>query len=239
MFRAVTHFFSLREWNAPVPPRVPEIRFGENLKTMNLSKKTILALGVLVAGVSFAQTTQTGTTPVGLLGQSFSEIHVGASDIKNFSKDQYGLGVAANVPVTPYLDLGAGYDYGWIRGIGHANTVNGTATAYTTFNGVKPFVSAGLGYQWTRAYGNSDDQGIWGGAVGVEIPVASFTLTPRIAYVDDFEAPRKSSQQTTYEVEGNLWVTKTAAVFASVGYTDVNRTSDDSWNYTVGARFKF
>ena len=117
--------------------------------------------------------------------------------------------------------------------------VNGSATAYTTFNGVKPFVTGGVGYQWSRASGFSNDQALWGGAVGVEIPVASFTLTPRIAYVDDFESPRMSSQQTSYEVEANYWISPRTSVFASVGYTDVNRTNIDSWDYSIGARFKF
>jgi hypothetical protein len=209
---------------------------------MNLIKKTTLAAGLVVAAASFAQTAQTASTsstPVGLLGQSYSEIHVGVSDIKHFSKDQTNLGVAANVPVTPFLDLGAGYDYGWIHGIGHFNTVNGTATAYTTFNGVKPFVGAGLGYQWSSYTGGTPDEGLWGVTAGVEIPVSVITLTPRIVYSDDFHGQSSSTQQTSYEVEGNYWLTRTAAVFGSVGYSDVRRTNNDSWDYTVGARFKF
>ena len=209
---------------------------------MNLTKKTILALGLVAAGVSYAQTSQsasTSTTPVGLLGQSYSEASIGVSDIKHFSKDQTTLGVAANVPVSPFLDLGAGYDYGWIHGLGHFNTVNGTATAYTTFKGVKPFVGGGVGYQWNHVTGGNDDEAIWGLTAGVEIPVSVITLTPRVSYADDFHGSNRSSQQTSYEVEGNYWVTKSAAVFASVGYTDVNRSSNDSWDYTVGARFKF
>lgn len=208
---------------------------------MNLTKKTILALGLLaVAGASYAQTAATTSqVPVGLLGQSYSEAHFGVSDIKHYSKNQYGLGVAANVPVAPNVDLSAGYDYGWVKGAGHFNGVTGGATAYTTFNGVKPFVGAAVGYQWTSYAGGKDDQGLWGLAAGVEIPVSVVTITPRIVYSDDFHGSSRSSQQTSYEVEGNYWVTKTAAVFASVGYSDVRKSSNDSWDYTVGARFKF
>src|SRR4051812_17166425 len=204
---------------------------------MNLTKKMILVLSALVAtGASYAQTTTSEAAPVGLLGQSYSEVHFGASDIKNCSKNQYGLGVAANVPVTPYLDLGAGYDYGWVSGVGHFNGVTGGATVYKAFNGVKPFAGAALGYQWTRWGGvnGKDNQTVWGLAAGVEIPAGAVTITPRIVFADDFESPRNSSQQTTYEVEANYWATKTVGVFASVGYTEVNHSNNDAWNYGVG-----
>lgn len=207
---------------------------------MNLTKKTILALGLLaVAGASYAQTAAANQTTVGLLGQSYSEAQFSVTDIKHYSKNQYGLGVAANVPVTPYLDLTGGYDYGWLRGEGHFNAISAGANAYTTFNGVKPFVGAAVGYEWETSQGSRRNLGIWGLAAGVEIPVSVVTITPRIVYADDFKNAARSTQQASYEVEGNYWVTKTTAVYATVGYTDIRKSSNDAWTYTVGARFKF
>lgn len=206
---------------------------------MNLTKKTILALSALVlAGVSYGQTTATAE-PVGVLGQSYSEAHFGASDIQRYGKDQYGLGVALNQPITPYLDATAGYDYAWIRGAGHVNGVSAGATAYKLFNGVKPFVSAGIGYDWQRWGNGKDDLFVWNAAVGVEIPASVVTITPRVVFSDDFRRPARSSQQTSYEVEANYWVSKKLAVFANVGYTDVNNSPFDAVTYNVGARFKF
>jgi hypothetical protein len=206
---------------------------------MNLTKKITLALGLAVAGASFAQTS--ATTTAGVLGQQFTELSFGSSDIRHISPNFYDLSLSGNVPVSPHLDLGGSYAYGWIGGAyrGHANQVNGTATFYTNYSTVKPFVSLGLGYQWASFQGGSDDFGLWGGAVGVEIPAGAFTFTPRIAYVDDFKGSSQSSQQTSYDVEGNYWVSRTTAVFASVGFTDVNKTSTDSWDYRVGLRLKF
>lgn len=208
---------------------------------MNLTKKTILALGLIVTtGVGFAQNTTTGEAPVGVLGQSYSEVHFGASDITHITKDQYGLGVLANVPFTPYLDVNAGYDYAWLNGTGHVNSVNASAIVHTTFRGVKPFVGAGLGYDWQRWIGGGkDDLTTWGLTAGVEIPVSAVTITPRINFADDFRDSASSSQQTTYAVEANYWLNKSWGVFGSVGYTDVNRSSFDAWDYGVGARFKF
>lgn len=207
---------------------------------MNLTKKTILALGLLAAGASFAQTTATTTTPpIGVLGRSYSEIHFGVNDITHSSKDQYGLGVAANVPVASNLDVNAGYDYGWVRGVGHVNGLSTGATAYTLFKGVRPFVGAALGYDWNSALGRRDERAVWGASVGVEIPVSVISITPRVVYGDDFRNSSRSSQQLSYGVEANYWLNQNSAVFAGVGYTDMHHSTGDTWNYSVGARYKF
>jgi hypothetical protein len=211
---------------------------------MNLTKKITLALGLLAAaGASFAQTAA-NTATTGLLGQRYGEVSFGVQDIKHLSTNVYSLGAAVNAPVVPaVLDVGAAYDYSWIRGggvRGHSNTFGGYATAYTALAGVKPFLSGAVGWQWSSARGfGDDDQGLWALAAGVEIPAGPVTLTPRISYADDFESSVNSSQEWTYAVEANYWVNTSTAVFGSVGYTDVLRSSLESWNYRVGLRVKF
>lgn len=207
---------------------------------MKLTKKMILTAGLFAAGVSFAQTS---TNSGGLLGQRYAELGFGVQDIKHISPKGYSLSASANTPVVAnQLDAGASYDYSWIGGAfrGHANTIGGYATAYKALAGVKPFVSAALGYQWTNVrFVGSDDQALWGLAAGVEIPAGLVTITPRIAYADDFESSRNSSQALTYSVEASHWYNAKTAVFAGVGYTDNHRSSIDSWNYSVGVRVKF
>lgn len=207
---------------------------------MTLTKKITLALGIIAAtGASQAQTATTGAAPVGVLGQRYAEVSFEMQEIDFVSPNLYSANLSANLPVTSSLDLTGSYSYGRIRGNvrGHSNTVGAIATAYTALNGVKPFASAGLGYQWTRFAGFDDDAGFWGVAVGVEIPVGAFAITPRIAYVDDFESG--SSEQITYEVEGNYWFSSSSALFAKVGKTDVRDSRVDTWNYEVGFRVKF
>lgn len=212
---------------------------------MNLTKNTILALGLIAAAsVSFAQnnTATTSAAPVGVLGQSYSEVNFGVSDIKHYKDDGYSLGVAGNIPVQAgILDLNGFYDYSWIRGAsrGHGNTIGAGPTVYTTIAGVKPFIGGAVGYSWDNTVWGRQEKAIWGLDAGVEIPVSVVTITPRIAYADDFHSKVDSTQSWSYGVEGNYWVTKTAGVFASVGYTDVRHSSNDSWDYSVGARFKF
>lgn len=207
---------------------------------MNLTKKITLALGLLAAGVSYAQTP--AANGQGLLGQRYTELSFGVQDIKHVSNNGYSLSAGANNPLIPgKLDAGAAYSYSWIRGPfkGHANTIGGYANAYAPLNGVKPFVGAGLGYQWVSSRAGSDDQGLWGLVAGVEIPAGVVTITPRISYADDFEGTRKSSQEWTYAVEANYWFSKTSAVFGSIGKTDVRQSPIDSWNYEVGLRARF
>jgi opacity protein-like surface antigen len=202
---------------------------------------TLALLALAAVGTSYAQQTPAATEATGLLGQKYAEVSFGLQDIDQLSPNFYSVGIASNVPVTRYLDINAGYSYGWINGYvrGHSNTIAATATVYTTVAGVKPFAAAGLGYQWVSASGFSDDFALWGAAVGVEIPTRWVTITPSIAYADDFQRSYESSQELAYGVEASRWITKTVAAFAGVSYTDTLRSGIDSWNYTVGARLKF
>lgn len=221
-----------------------ETAFRFNTKitmTMIPTKKSILLLALAASVVASRAQTATGANPVGTLGHSYTELSFGAQDIRHVSPNFYDLNLSGNVPVAPNFDVGGGYSYGWIRGNahGHSNTLNAYTTAYLTTQGARPFVSAGLGYQWTHFAGTKNDEGFWGAAIGVEIPAGLFSLTPRIAYVDDFHRSGNSSQQTTYEVEGNYWMSRQTAVFASLGKTDVHGNAFDSWNYRAGVRVKF
>lgn len=208
---------------------------------MNVSKKMILALGLLVAGAGYAQTAATSSSTPGLLGQRFAEVSFGTQDVKGFSSNFYDTGVAVNLPVAPSFDLGAGYSYSWFRsGIrGHSNTIFASGTAYAPMSGVKPFFTGALGYQWTRAGFFRDNRGLWAAVVGVEIPAGSLTLTPRIGYTDDFESGTASSRDFTYAIEANHWLSAKTAIYGTIGRTEVHRSSADSWNYELGLRFKF
>jgi hypothetical protein len=211
---------------------------------MNLTKNITLALGLLAAGVSQAQTPADGRFGEGLLGHRYTELNFGLENLEHVSDHGYSVGAAANNPLIPgVLDAGASYSYSWIRGPfkGHANTIGSYATAYTPFRGVKPFAGVGLGYQWTSfSAGSGDDHGLWGLTTGVEIPAArGLTITPRINYADDFEGSRNSVEVWTYQVEANYWVNEKSAVFGSFGKSDVRHSSIDSWNFEFGLRARF
>ncbi len=214
---------------------------------MKLTKKIILAFGVLATGAGYAQTATSTATPTttgsGLLGHRYTELSLGAENIDHLSNHGYSVSASANNPLIPgVLDAGATYSYSWIRGPfkGHANTIGAYATAYTPLAGVRPFATAALGYQWTSArFGAGDDEAVWGAAIGVEIPAGVVTVTPRISYADDFEGSSRSSQAWTTSVEVNYWYSRTSAVYTSLGRTDIRRSPFDSWNWEIGLRARF
>jgi hypothetical protein len=208
---------------------------------MKLSNKITLALGLLLAGATHAQTTATTSTPTtgpGLMGQRYAEFGSGVHDFK-LAGDATLLGVGANLPVVPsLLDAGVTYSYDWTHGSPrtHHHTFGASATIYAPLNGVKPFVGIGAGWQTHRH--NSDDQGIWNASAGVEIPAGDFTLTPRVTYASDFEAPGVRMEQWNWAVEANYWANAKAGVFAAVGRSDLLHRSERSWNYQIGVRVR-
>lgn len=208
---------------------------------MNAIKTSALALLAIGSALLTQAQTVPSAAPVGVLGQRYTEIGFSTQDIKGISRNLNSLSLDGNTPVSPNLDLGLGYSYGWIGGAfkGHVNTISGTATAYAPMNGVKPFVGVGLGYRWEDFRGFDNNYGIWGAAVGVEIPVGAFSVTPSISYGDDFESSANSSQQFNYGVDVNYWFSTASAVTAGVSFSDEYRGNGESWNYSVGYRWKF
>lgn len=180
--------------------------------------------------------------PNGVLGENYAELSYGLQDIRHISPNFNVVSVDGNAAITRHLDLGGGISTGWIGGTvdGHANTLSGVATAYTTWRRAKPFVSAGLGYQWLSMRG-ATDAWLWGSTIGVELPAIEnvLVLTPRIGYADDFRRSGRSAQQWTFETEANCWLTRSTALFASVGYAEARRSPFDSWTGRIGVRMRY
>jgi hypothetical protein len=141
-------------------------------------------------------------------------------------------------------------------------------TAYTNYQGVKPFAEVAVGYSWAKdklSFGGTpvsddrDDTGLWGLGVGVEIPLGAVTVTPRITYQDDFEGgapgitnPAASGTGSTvaisrggrggafgYSTEAHMWFTRAVGGFAEVTYSDPTGGGTQSWTYALGARLRF
>ncbi len=238
MFRLLTQFFSLLILGNEL--RTPS-RIRSGLKpTMNLTKKMILALGLLAGSTSFAQTENTSN---GLLGQQFAEFNFTFIETDSISKLSYEPGVSFNLPlIANQVDVGGGYSYSRIRGPinGHANSLNTYAVGYFTAEGVKPFVAASLSHSWTSlSFGPSGNLSSWAVAAGVEIPFGVVTFTPSLAYSDDFKNGFGEGDAWTFRGEGNYWLNRRNAVFAAIAKTDLHRNPIDVWTYEVGVRVRF
>jgi hypothetical protein len=210
---------------------------------MNLTKKMILALGLLAAASAGVAQTAVTTTTNGVLGQQFAEVNFSFVEIDSISDYTYVPGLRVNVPViASQLDVGGTYNYAKIRGPikGHTNAFGVYATGYMPLENVKPFVSANLGYAWTSLPANAGDKGSnWAVNVGVEIPVGDFTITPSIGYGNEFDNSFNEGDTWTYRVEGNYWFSPRTAAYAAIAKSDEHRNPVDVWSYQLGYRFKF
>lgn len=208
---------------------------------MNLIKKSMLALSALAA-VSTMHAQSDVAKPTGALGIRYAEASFGVQDIKHLSDEAYSLGASVNLPIQSSLDLGFGYSYAWLDSVGElrSEVLAASLTFHEKIQGVTAFTSVALGYAWDRAALSGvtarETAGVWGVAVGVEVPFRAVTITPRISYTDSFKSYRDYS--VNYGVEATHWFTAKLAGFADVSYIDP-KGSDESWNYTVGLRLKF
>lgn len=210
-----------------------------------INKNLFSVLAALTASISaFAQQIPAPTqSQTGVLGQRYADVSFGAQDFHGFSDNAYGLGVGASLPFNESLDVGFGYGYNWLDSNAElrSQTLSTSATAYTHYKGVKPFVGAALGYQWTKTkfstFSVKNHDWVWGLGVGVEVPVGVVTLTPSIGYADTFDGGGNGYYTTG--IEANHWFTKTVAGYADVSFSDVRGSGGESWLYSIGVRVKF
>lgn len=244
---------------------------------MNTQSGLWLAL-VAAAAVTGASAQTTAPASAGLLGQRYAEIGAGVTDPHGSSDEGLGGDLSVNLPVQPGLDVGFGYAYhrlnadlygGLFNQRSREHAVFSSVTAYRSYGGVKPFVGASLSYQWAKdrlSFGGTlvddsrDDEAAWGLRAGVEIPLGTVTLTPKVSYQDDFKGNNSggltnnggsvgsvftrspggnSAGVFVYGAEANMWFTPKIAGFVDVNYVDPTGGGTQAWTYRVGARFRF
>jgi hypothetical protein len=207
---------------------------------MSSIRNILVSFSLLAAGAAgFAQTSP------GLLGQRYADVNFGVQDYRGLGDNAYSVGVGVNLPVTPMLDVGLDYSKGWLNTNPfdlRADTLSASATIYTNAQGVKPFAGAALGMQWAETrfpgFRNRDDAGVWALGGGVELPVGPLTFTPAIAYTDSFEG-RSSVGAFRAGVEAHTWFTPKLGGYADVSWMNQQGSGGESWNYTVGLRWRF
>lgn len=188
--------------------------------------------------VGHAQTTALDRAASGVLGRGYGDIHYTKFAVRDSGADINDLSFGGRGPILPNLDLGGSYSHRWSPDGNRyrASTLAANATAYTVLAGVKPFVTGGFGYQWLKATGSNNNDLVWSVGGGVEVPLGRFALTPRVNYLDDFRPGPRSTQELRVEAEANWWVTETAAIYATGGYTNVFRGGSNAWLWGAGIR---
>lgn len=180
----------------------------------------------------------------GFLGVRYFDVSLESIDHRKVDATGYGSGLLLNLPATSTLDVGLGYDLGWTdlrQGKLRQHTVSALLTLHGTHPGAKPFVSVGLGHDWSRTsigqFNVTDRTSAWGAATGIELSVDRFTVTPSVTYTDSFEDTNGGS--TRYGLEGSYAVTRTCSLHGTISYLDFNRTNNTAWAVGAGVRVKF
>jgi hypothetical protein len=201
----------------------------------------LVGVALIAAVIGRAQTLPPDRAPTGVLGNDYAELSFGVQDFKHLGPDFHDVWFAGNASPLAHVDFRGGCGFGWIGGDlqGHAVTFAGAATMHARWRGVTPFAGVDLGYEWLDMPG-ADNAWLWGAHLGVEVPAGRFlTFTPRLAYADDFRSAARSAPQWTGSAELNCWLTRSTALFATLGYTDVRRSPFDSWHGRLGLRWAF
>jgi hypothetical protein len=223
---------------------------------------------VTLATTSFAQPTPPpafAPPPVretqGLLGQNYADFHFGVADFRHSSGDAFRVGVSGMTPVAPGLDFGFVYAYQWedhstdvLPRIdqrnpagrqdydGRAHSLAARTRVYASAAGLRPFLEGVVGHQWgsgdLRELRMFDNRWIWGGRVGLEIPLGVFALTPHLGYTDKLGRTRHGLLR--YGGELHHWFNDRTGGYFDVSYHEPRGSGGlEFWTYTAGIRVRY
>jgi hypothetical protein len=118
----------------------------------------------------------------------------------------------------------------------------GTATLFSPSGRVKPFLTGGIGYQWSRGDIQSlrtyDHEWVWTAGGGVEVPVGLLVLTPRVAYHDSMRSSGIGAW--TYGAQAHRWFNEKVGGYLDATFHDPKSGGGaEWWTYTAGLRFRF
>lgn len=237
------------------------------MKNMHICALALAAL--LLAGTSHAQQASTTTTTrfngpftspsirdnPGALGHTYLDLNYSWVDFTEdeVEADGFIAGLKGNAPIARGVDAGLGYKY--YRENDHRNPFDGTefdpryhqlfanGTIYTPTGATKAFLNGSIGYQWSRGdiqrLRTYDDQWVWTGSAGVEIPFGMLTFTPRISFSDTIEDVDLGVWH--YGGELHHWFNDRFGGYVDVTYHEPRRSDfrPKSWTYMAGLRLRY
>ena len=222
-----------------------------NIMTQKTNLKFVLlavaALGL--AATAPAQSTGAGApapaaapgTGTGLLGQTYSGLSYGYTDLAGTSLNQQSLRFEYNQPLNTGFDLKLGYTgahtslfAGTNRDSQQSFDANAIAFIPET-NWGRPYLSVGAGWLWTKDAGVRDNSFLYRFETGVEYQVTSeLAVTPWVAYVDAPSLTGPVRNRWNYGVKANYWLTHSWGLEAGLG-----RDNKTDMTYSAGVNFRF
>lgn len=170
-----------------------------NKKTTIKSLLLIAAASLGAATVSSAQsasnetqarTTSTLSERYGMLGERYTGVDYGYTHLHDSVFDDLnGFALRYNQPLGPGIDFSLGYEWGRsdsVNGIrAKASEVTASATWFTDYNGMRPFIEPGVGWTWSKAGPGKSDSFLYFVGAGAEFQISPrWVVTPFAQFVD-------------------------------------------------------
>ena len=214
----------------------------------NLTLKSLLL--VVTAAFGLAASARAAESPAtapaapavvtadGLLGQTYAGLNYSYNRLDSSPVNANSYGFEYNQPLNPGFDALFNYDWaqsGVVAGDrAHEQNLTALLRAFsTTQSWGKPYVEAGIGYDWLRFAGTKDHSFEWIAGAGIEFQAApALTITPFVRYTRTNGYSDKNT--VDYGVKANYWVTRQWAVTGAL-----SRNDSQDMRYQLGASFRF
>lgn len=174
----------------------------------------------------------------GLLGQTYAGLTYSYVNLDTSPVNAASYGFEYNQPLNAGFDANFNYDWtqsGPVAGDrAHEQQLAATLRAFSSRQAwIRPYVEAGIGYDWLRYAGSKDHSFVWIAGAGIEFQAAAaLTVTPFVRYerANSYADPDEFS----YGVKANYWLTKQWALTGAV-----SRNDSQDMTYRVGVNVRF
>lgn len=193
--------------------------------------KSLLLSAVAAAGLAasaFAGGDEPNTpAPVdlntGLLGQTYAGLTYSYINLDAAPVNAASYGFAYNQPLKPGFD--AVFTYDWVQSgpfagdRAHEQQLGATLRAFASGVWGRPYVEAGVGYDWLKFAGIKDHSFLWIAGAGIEFqPVSKLTVTPFVRYAR--ATGYDDADEVSYGVKANYWINRQWALTGALSRND-------------------
>ena len=214
----------------------------QNITTKSLLLVAAAAFGLAASARAGGEPAATPAPAIvasdGLLGQTYAGLSYSYHNLDSSPVNAASYGFEYNQPLNTGFDAVFNYDWaqsGVVAGSrAHEQNLTALLRAFsTTQSWGKPYIEAGIGYDWMKFSGVKDHSFEWIAGAGIEFQAApAVTVTPFARYTRTNGYSDKNTFE--YGVKANYWVTRQWAVTGSI-----SRNDSQDMTYKIGASLRF
>lgn len=213
-----------------------------NLKNLLLAAAVLSLAATAPAQSTGASTPAPAPAPgTGLLGQTYTSLGYGYTDLTGTTVNQQNLRFEYNQPLNTGFDLKLGYTGARTSEFAGAQrnsqqSFDASAIAFVPeTNWGRPYFLAGAGWLWAKDAGMRGNSFLYHLETGVEYQVTTaFSVTPWVAYVDAPSLTIPVNNRWNYGIKTNYWLTHSWGVGV-----DLARDNKRDMTYGAGVNFRF